>query len=188
MKRPIKNAVNYARVKEAAQGKLTAVASDPSIDRDGEIILATAFASHLDGYKANPVILAAHTHRGFEGTPTIIGSASKIAIEDDALLFEMGWAKTALAKEWQSLYEDGHAKAFSVGFIPIAGEMKEVNGQAAYVHTEVELLEISAVAVPANPAALARGMDSDELRALIDQRIKIALERMYVQRLTAIIG
>lgn len=180
---------NCAIVKRAENGTLTAVASNASLDRDGEIILPTAFTKHLDRYRANPVILAAHTHRSFDGWPTIIGSAAKIAIEEGELWFEMRFAETDLAKQWQSLYESGHAKAFSVGFIPMAGDFKQMPDKSAsvYVHTEVELLEISAVAVPANPEAVARGLDRDEIEQIVDARVKKALERMYAKQMLKLI-
>ena len=183
----IKCVENYAMVKKAENGKLTAVASNARKDRDGEVILPSAFTQHLESYRANPVILASHAHRSFDGTPTIIGSADKIALQDDALVFEMTFAKTDLADQWRSLYENGHARAFSVGFIPMAGDWKEQDGDSVYVHTEVELLEISAVAVPANPDAVSRSVDEKILEKLIDTRINRALERLYAERIAALL-
>lgn len=183
----IKSVGNFAAVRGKAEGgKLTAVASNATVDRDGEVILPAAFARHLARYQANPVILAAHTHRSWDGTPTIIGSATRIAIEDNALVFDMAFARTPLASQWQSLYEDGHARAFSVGFIPIGGEWKEQAEGNVYVWTEVELLEISAVPVPANPEALARDVDGPQLERLIDERVAKALKEMYTQRLLSL--
>ncbi len=183
----IKSIGNFCSVKGKPEGgKLTAVASNATVDRDGEVILPSAFARHLDRYRANPVILAAHTHRSADGTPTIIGSAGRVAIEADALVFEMSFARTPLAAQWQSLYEDGHAKAFSVGFIPIAGEWKEQAEGSVYVWTEVELLEISAVPVPANPEALARDLDDKDLERRIDERVRKVIREMYVERLSAL--
>lgn len=181
----IKSVGNYMKVVSCKEGKLSAVASDATEDRDGEVILPAAFGKSLDRYRANPVILAAHTHRSLDGTPTIIGSATRIDVTQDALTFDMLFAKTPLAQQWQSLYEDGHARAFSVGFIPKEGEWKQAadGGRGVYVHTEVELLEISAVPVPANPNATARDVDEAQLRALIDDRIKKALGAMQVKRL-----
>ena len=173
---------NYIKVVSCKDGALSAVASDASLDRDGEIILLSAWGKYLDRYRSNPVILAAHAHRSLDGTPTIIGSASAIEADDQALSFAMTFAKTSLAKEWQSLFEDGHAKAFSVGFIPMKGEWREdpASERGVYVHTEVELLEISAVAVPANPSALARDANPQDLERLIDARIQKALEKWIV--------
>jgi len=181
----LKQIDNYMRVKAAEKGKLTAIASTAAVDRQGEVILPTAFADDLAAYRANPVIMAAHTHAAFDGSPTIIGSAGKIEIADDALIFEMTFARTDIAKAWQSLYEDGHARSFSVGFIPKEGQWKEQDDESVYVHTRVELLEISAVAVPANPEAVTRGIEPDEIKNLVDARIKHILNNWYAKRLAA---
>lgn len=181
---------NYMTVKEVKDGKLSAIASTPAVDRDGEVMLPTAFANNLASYRANPVIMASHNH-GFlsNGMPTIIGSASKIDIEAEKMVFEMSFARTDIAKAWQSLYEDGHARAFSVGFIPIKGEFKEQDGESIYVHTEVELLEISAVAVPANPEAVTRGLgfDPDQINAMVDARVDKIMEQLYAKQIQSII-
>ena len=173
---------NYIKVVSCKDGALSAVASDATPDRDGEIILTSAWSKHLDRYRSNPVILAAHAHRSMDGTPTIIGSASAIEADDKAMSFAMKFAKTPLAQQWRSLFEDGHARAFSVGFIPVKGEWWDdpAGLQSVYIHTEVELLEISAVAVPANPNALARDADPQDLERLIDARIQKALEKWIV--------
>ena len=121
--------------------------------------MPSAFSKSLDTYRKNPVILSNHIHRSLMGNPTIIGSAKSIEIKDDALVFEMTFAQIPIAKEWESLFEDGHAKAFSVGFIPVAGKTRDIDGVDVFHHTEVELLEISAVGVPANPEALASQME-----------------------------
>ena len=181
----LKQIDNFLTVKSAEKGKLSAVASTPAVDRDGEVLLPAAFAEDLAKYRANPVIMAAHQHRSDSGMPTIIGSAGRIEIEDDALVFEMTFARTEVAKAWQSLYEDGHARAFSVGFIPKEGEWKEQGDESVYVFTRVELLEISAVAVPANPEAVARGIDPDEIKNLVDSRVKHILNNWYAKRLAA---
>lgn len=144
-----------------ADGLLSAVASTGTLDRDGEIVAPSAFLLHLDRYRKNPVILAAHTHRSADGRPTIIGSADRVEVKDGALEFDMRFSGTAVGQEWKKLFDEGHARAFSIGFIPKAGAFDKARG--AYVWTEVELLEISAVAVPANPEALARrGVDGSD--------------------------
>lgn len=190
---------NFAIVKTCKDGKLTAVASSEAIDRDGEIILASAWGN-LDRFKANPVILAAHTHRSSDGSPTIIGSANSIEVAKGELSFEMTFARTPLAQQWAQLYEDGHARSFSVGFIPMDGEFRQVpcddrrrrrdaqgDMQNVYVHTRVELLEISCVAVPANPEALARDFDPAEIERIVDARIEKALQRWAASRMLALI-
>lgn len=146
---------NFCEVTQIKDGKLSAIASTPVLDRDGEIILPSAFLQHLNTYRANPIVLAYHRHVTPDGTPSIIGKVTKIGVEDNALKFTMDFADTALATEWQSLFQGGYVRSFSVGFIPIAGTYD--TQKQAYVHTEIELLEISAVAVPANPEAIVTG-------------------------------
>lgn len=64
----------------------------------------------------------------------------------DALVFEPDFhEETELARAVKALYEQGRLKTFSVGFKPI-----EMDGN---IYTKQELLEISAVNVPANPDA-----------------------------------
>jgi uncharacterized protein len=145
---------DYMAVKGSNEGVLSALASTATQDRDGEVILPTAFM--LDAYRRNPVILANHTHRTHDGSPSIIGSAHRIEVKDGALEFDMKFASTPLGQQWKTLFDEGHARAFSVGFIPKKGDWQERGGKAVYVHTEVDLLEISAVGVPSNPDALRR--------------------------------
>jgi hypothetical protein len=47
-------------------------------------------------------------------------------------------------------------RAFSIGFIPKQSEFRIINGERVRVHTEIELLELSAVAVPSNRDALSK--------------------------------
>lgn len=173
---------NYASVTKAADGKLSAVASTSTIDRDGEVILPSAFK--LDDYRRNPVILAAHQHRSMSGAPTIIGSADRIEVKDDALAFDMTFADTPLASEWRSLYEAKHARAFSVGFSPIEGEWRQMGGREVYVYTAAELFEISAVAVPANPDALAQERMMKDVEQLVDSRIEAKFGALILDRLS----
>ena len=152
---------------DAKADELEAVASTGALDRDSEIIEPAAWRASLEAFRANPVILATHQHRLMTGSSPVIGSAVSIDAGDDGLRFRMRFASTALGQEYAALYRETHMRAFSVGFIPVNGEWREFNradhGQGAratskrvWVHTEVELLEISAVPVPANPEALAR--------------------------------
>ena len=150
----------FALVKGWVGDELEAVASTGAVDRDGEIISPSAWKDSLDSYRANPVILATHQHRLASGDSPVIGSASRIDVDEKALTFAMRFAGTELGKQYAQLYREGHMRAFSVGFIPQEGsqESRDVDGksQRIYVHSRVQLLEISAVPVPANPEALAR--------------------------------
>ncbi|HUS48486.1 MAG TPA: HK97 family phage prohead protease [Phycisphaerae bacterium] len=152
----------FAQVKGFSDdGILEAVASTGDEDRQGEIIEPGAWGKGLDAYRRNPVILAAHQHRLTTGNSPVIGSAVKIEPAGEALVFHMKFADTQLGREYAALYRDRHMRAFSVGFMSSNGEWRDSASpggktKRVWVHTEVELLEISAVAVPANPEALAR--------------------------------
>ena len=168
--RIIKEAARFCIVKDSGckgalteQGILSAVASDATKDRDGEIIEPFAFEKHLDDYRTkDPVILSTHMHRSADARPTIVGRAESIAYKDNQLQFDMTFAPTALGQEWKTLYDNRYAKSFSVGFIPIKGEVrKDASGEGAYHHTEAELIEISTVPVGSNRNALARGLDEN---------------------------
>jgi HK97 family phage prohead protease len=137
---------------------LDVIASTGDVDRDGEIILPSAFTKNLESFRTNPCILACHQHRLESGESPVIGSAiiETILVTDKDLRFKMRFAETNLAENYWKLYRDGHMKAFSVGYMPLKGEVREIKSGKVFVHTEVELLEVSAVPVGSNRAALAR--------------------------------
>lgn len=160
---------------------VTGVASTGSLDRDMEIIAPGAFDGSLETFQSNPVLMAAHTYKSSDARPTVIGSVRQIASAKNGLTFSAEFATTTLADEYWQLYRDGHMRAFSVGFIPkqkiarrdFSDEQKEMYGEAEAVHTEAELIEISAVAVPSNRDALvqasAKGLQvAEQLRRQLD--------------------
>lgn len=184
MEQSVITAPNYVSVKSInkANGTLSAIASTGSVDRDGEIIEPQAFGTHLESFRRNPVILSQHQHVSFNAEPTIIGSAKSVNIKDDQVEFEMEFASTSLAKTWRTLFEEGHAKAFSVGFIPKNGENRKKNSETVYVHTEVELLEISAVSVPSNRDALSRSKGfQDAIKTFLENHESELLEKIAGQ-------
>jgi HK97 family phage prohead protease len=155
----MKKTYRFASIKavNAESRTVDAVASSPALDRDNEIVLPSAFVDTLTSFKANPVILACHQHRLSNGSSPVIGSAApeSIVITDDALKFTLRFAATPLGDEYWTLYRDGHMRAFSIGFMPKAWEDRK-DEKLGFIRTftKVELYEISAVPVPANPDAL----------------------------------
>jgi HK97 family phage prohead protease len=171
----------FATVKQINEDdrSIEAVASTAQKDRDEEIILTSAFEKNLSSFKANPVILATHQHRLSSGSSPVIGSADpdSIKITDQDVSFKMRFANTPLGNEYWQLYKDKHMRAFSIGFIPIKSEQDDTQrnrwGGPLRIHTEIELLEISAVPVPSNPQALARAKgyfgDDDDIKEIITE-------------------
>ena len=124
-------------------GKLLAVASTETVDRQGDSLKAKGWI--LKDFILNPVLLFAHK---YQEAP--VGVAKNLKVEKDALYFEPVFHEiTQLAREVKQMYEEGIMKAFSVGFIP-----RKRNEKDQHEILEQELLEISAVPVPANAEAL----------------------------------
>jgi len=134
----------------AGDGGLDFVLSDDTVDRYGDIIVASGWV--LTNFKRNPIALFAHDSR------FAIGTWTNIRIEGGKLIARLMLAArgtSARIDELISLVEQGILRAVSVGFRPLESEPidpKQPYGGQRY--TKQELLETSLVSVPANPAAL----------------------------------
>jgi HK97 family phage prohead protease len=169
-------------------GELEAVASTGALDRDSESIEPEAWLASLPVYRTNPVILATHIHRTNDARSPVIGSVTWIEVRGQALEFRMKFASTPLGQEYETLYREKHMRAFSVGFLPGDGEWREMKSDGkttkrVWIHTQVDLLEISAVPVPANPEALARARAAAALgladdKAALDSLVERIAERL----------
>ncbi len=125
---------------------VTFVASTEDKDRDGEVILASAW--QLDNYKKNPVVLWAHDYRGFP-----VGKGPGIHVADGKLILPCQFADAdtyEFADTACKLAKGGYLNTVSVGFIPL--EWEDIDGVKTF--TKVELLEVSIVPIPSNPEAL----------------------------------
>ena len=131
---------------------LTAYVSTATIDRSNEILDPNGV--DLTNYKKNPVVLWAHN---YEMPP--IGKALWVKRDGEGVLSKVKFASTEFAQEIFQLYKEGFLKAFSVGFIPKTHEDKmNKSGDNIRTFTKWEMLEYSAVPVPANPDAIALAM------------------------------
>lgn len=123
--------------------KMLAIATDETVDRHGESLPIDSW--DLKNFKKNPVLQFAHDY----STPPV-GRAKNIVIEGKKMTFEPDFHDiTAMAREVKKMYEEGIMKAFSVGYIH-HNDAKE----GEQPKERLELLEISAVPIPANPAAI----------------------------------
>jgi HK97 family phage prohead protease len=120
------------------------LASNDSVDRDGESIQHSAWEKTVEDFKQNPVLLWAHDY-----SKPPIGAVENLKVTGNGLEGDIRFANTDFAQDIKGLYADGIMSSFSVGFLP--KQRENVEGVPTY--TEVELLEISAVPVPANRAA-----------------------------------
>lgn len=145
---------------EKAEGKARSirfVASDETVDRYGDIIRAEGW--DLSNFKKNPVLLFGHNSR-----EPAIGTV-RAWVEDTQLLADATFAPegvSAFADEIWNLVDADIMRAVSVGFLPTAepnpiwkNDDEETGILTGFEFIAQELLELSVVSVPANPAALA---------------------------------
>jgi hypothetical protein len=161
------------------------ISSDESLDRYNEIISASGWK--LDNYLRNPVFQNAHQYGDILFT---LGRAIITEVRVGATstsspyLFqriEFACDINPMAKIAYGLYKGKFLNAVSVGFVPLRWEdgSEEKGYQRKYL--EQELLEVSAVGIPANPNALALGLNSgaiqkSDLREAFDL-LRLALEK-----------
>ena len=142
---------------EKATGPISFVLSTDDVDRHGDVVSADGW--RLEAYLRNPVLLWAHDYRH-----PAIGRAVSLWTEPHRLLAKMEFAPTAFAQAVAALYACGFQWGVSVGFRPIRWEERRDSRTGAYLglrYLEQELLEVSAVPVPANRQALRRQAEMD---------------------------
>lgn len=152
---------------------LDAIFSTKDVDRHGDVVIQDGW--DLANFKRNPVILNSHNY----GDATeVIGRAFDVRVENGKLQGKIKFAvaENPKAKIIFDLYANKFLSAFSVGFIPTKFKTNKDGSTDWSVIEEAELLEVSAVSVPANARALAKekGIDIDSLNTKQndDQNIK----------------
>lgn len=145
-----KQKLAYAKSVDPEKKLVTAYVSTYEWDRTLEKFSPGAW--DLSNYKKNPIVLWGH-----DGSNPPIGRAVDIKEDENGLIaiteFDTASERGA---EIFGLYERGFLNAFSVGFIPKNHMLEPVPSQntKGIVWTEAELLEYSAVSIPANPGAI----------------------------------
>ena len=138
---------------------LEAIFSSQKEDRHGDVVIQEGW--DLKNFKKNPVIINSHNHND---ATEVVGKVEKgtLKIEKGKLTGKIKFAvnENPKAKIIFDLYAGGYLNAFSVGFL--ANEYDEKDFSKI---TKAELLEVSAVSVPANAFALAKkkGIEVDKL-------------------------
>ena len=147
-------------------GLATFVLSTDDIDRHGDVVSADGW--QLEAYLRNPVLLWAHDYRR-----PAIGRAVAVWTEPRRLLAKIEFAPGAFAQEVAALYARGFQWGVSVGFRPIRWEERRDARTGAFLglrYLEQELLEVSAVPVPANRQALRRHLHPEDGDAGAEQQ------------------
>ena len=138
------------------KGIVNAVISAKTVDRDGEVVLPKSFEKDMEYYLNNPVVLFAHNYKD---PPIAQMTDYKITDETFTAQDQFAVKEYPFAKTIFNLYAGGYMRAFSVGFQRLETSDAEddmLPGQRGSTYTRSELLEHSAVPIPANRQALVK--------------------------------
>lgn len=164
----------------------TVVVSTNSVDRDNEIIDPKAFKKRLGSYLAHPILLSSHNPWDLENQ---LGEAKSVNITDTGVEVEFEWyaGKTGPdgrslnpKADWAWFLAQKKIAAFSVGMRVFEWQDGQRNSDGTFVNgvrrtfTDVELLEISQVLIPANRDAMQtrRGKADGEEAELLEMAAK----------------
>lgn len=146
--------VSNTKVVDAKNGRVQAIVSAETEDRDGDVIRVKGW--ELDNFVKHPVLLSSHNYYSLR---SVIGEWEDVGAKGKNLI---GVAKYYIGvgndeADWGYFLASQGRAAFSVGFVPKEYEPREEGG---YLFTKQELLEISHVSIPSNPDALQQLMKS----------------------------
>src|SRR5437773_2526753 len=118
----------------------------------------------LDTYRSNPVFQNAHNYGDILFTLGKAVSTEVLSVGGAAALcqrIQFATDVNPVARIAYGLYKGGFLNAVSVGFIPLRWEDSPSQSFSSSIrrrYLEQELLEVSAVSIPANPNALTLGL------------------------------
>jgi HK97 family phage prohead protease len=171
--------IQVRQVGNAAERILEFIASTAQVDRYGDIIEVEGW--ELDNWLKVPVILYGHDYGGFP-----IGQGIS-AIKDPlrGLVIQAKFATAAENPEADIAYRlalGGYIRAVSVGFMDLEREplLDNEGNRTGWRFKRAELLEVSLVAVPANPGAVfmavQKGLLTQEEAEAFHARVQEAAE------------
>ncbi len=128
---------------------IIATISDETPDRVGDIMVASGLTNATEYNETNPVVLAWHEPTKVVGNGRVSVKSHPARVEAVIKFAPKGVSETA--DEIYGLVKAGALNGVSIGFQPIESEPLRGGGMK---FTKWALLEISIVAVPANPSAL----------------------------------
>jgi len=161
--RKIKIPFNTESVNDDAK-TIDFVLSTNDVDRENEVVNQDW---KLDGFMENPVVLNSHH---YEDATEAIGKIVELTQKPDVLEGRVKFAvnENPKAKTIYELYKGGFLNAVSVSFAEAEEKLNE-------------LLEVSAVTVPANMAATAKskGIDLEPIEKEIEKNTKDEIDKLF---------
>ena len=134
--------------------------SDGSVDRHGDIVEPEAIIDGKKNFMKNPVLINSHNYGDVNN---ILGKFKEISIDGKKVSAKVEYfvGQGNPAADWAFACAKNKVAAFSIGFMAKEYEvMKDKAGNSTgYKFKALELLEVSQVAVPANPHALIKSFE-----------------------------
>lgn len=146
---------------DLGDGIVQFIAATEGVKRDGNTLVNTGW--QFDNFAKNPVFLFQHDYSQLP-----IGQHIKWAVtNDNGKNVLRVWSRFVSADIYpfadrvRMMYEKGFLRAVSIGWIPLEYEpVRNADGdQTGWKFTKNELLEVSAVSVPADPDAIIQGVN-----------------------------
>lgn len=161
--------------------EIVAIGSKQVVDRDNDVIYLDGI--NLKNFKKTPVVLWSH-----DSWSPPIGKSLKTWVDGKNLMFKIKFAEEEIYPFADTIYKlikGDYLNAFSIGFRPDYEESKWNEKRGGYDFFKSELMEISVVNVPANPAALIQSksiqkalkdkvinsIELDEFKTLIEEMV-----------------
>jgi hypothetical protein len=134
----------------------------------GDIVRVAGLNTNRHSSKSPIKLLGLHMRGTMDGAPAVIGRMEEFRLgkkswkgkQVPAMFGRFSWAKdgegkvTELAGKYKALWDGGYLDSVSIGFRPI--KSRSLNAEKpwdGYEFIESELVELSIVTIPANPAA-----------------------------------
>lgn len=135
---------------------IVAVINTADLDRYGTIV--DPKGCDFEQYLRNPIVLWQHGMDMAIGNWPV-GAVQSITRSDAEMEVELSFdTESELGAELDRLYRKKILRGFSIGFLPSDAVFEMVEGKEIMRYTKWELLELSAVSVPANAQALSRAV------------------------------
>lgn len=153
-----------------------------NIDRQGDIILPGAFTKAVDEFMSDGgLVLADHVNK----TSNVIGTLLEAQEDKTGLIVDVAFSATTAGQDARQLLREKAVKKMSIAFLakkperytekqvlelwqrynykPTQAQLKLAKGGANVISEVAEILEVSIVAIPANPEASIITVKSSDL-------------------------
>ena len=117
----------------------------------------------FENFIKNPVLLWSHGHDPAVGMVPI-GSVPLVVPGEEQVEANVRFFEEEPGAKFGAMYKAKKLRGFSIGFLPITYQVEMLESREVLRFIEWELVELSAVAVPANPEALARDIEAGDFK------------------------